>query len=79
MAQMEPVVLDNINFDKAAKKFGEIYNTGDVLRSDDEVEDCYPGYMHLDQRKGHKEFGDFAITSGKEDLSLEEWDAIAYS
>ena len=38
IADAVPDVLDNINFDKTAKRLGEIYNVTDILRSDDEVE-----------------------------------------
>jgi len=41
-------------------------------------EDCEPGYTHLDPRPGHKEFGDFAISGSKEDLTSKEWSEISY-
>lgn len=37
MAQVEPAVVDNIDLDKAVKKYGDIYNVSDILRSDDDV------------------------------------------
>ena len=37
MAQVEPAVVDNVDLDKAVKKYGDIYNVSDILRSDDDV------------------------------------------
>lgn len=37
MAAIDPIVIDNVNLDKTVKKFGDIYNVSEILRSDDEV------------------------------------------
>jgi hypothetical protein len=37
MAELEPAVIDNINLDKASKKFGDIFDTAEILRGDDEM------------------------------------------
>ncbi len=37
MAKVDLSVVDNIDLDKTVKKYGEIFNSSDILRSDDEV------------------------------------------
>lgn len=42
------------------------------------INDCEPGYKHLDPRPQHKKFCDWIVTKSKEPPTQEEWENIEY-